>query len=528
MRRSFLRLSPLALALVWAGCSDSPVEPASDLEAPSAESLVAPPATDAASLQAALDAASASGGSIIIQGEIVLDDPLTYSGDEALTLIGRRGARIVGPTNEIAAPSLSNARVGEETVGDGLQILGEPDLIIRNVDFEGQTGHGIYFELTGDATGTVQVDFSNVGFEGQGLTGMWVEDQAGGSEALPEPINSDASIHLAFRNVTVTNTGFAEDEAQSCRPLPEEDGCPWADFDGMRINEGGLGDITFSITGAVFTGNAGDGIELDETGAGSAAGSVSRSAFNLNGLQPQFPADVEDGFDIDEVGEGGVSLTMTNVDVNDNIDEGVDLDENAGGDVFFKARNLVTTGNVDENIKITESEDDPTGEGDIILDLVGVTANGSLDSRGARFEEFGVGGVVGSIQNSTFSDNTEDDGLRIDEEGTGSVDVALTRVASSGNDGQGLQVTENGLGDIEMSIVASEFAGNGNTAVEMEEEDAGGHDVVIRSSSLLGEGGEEALDVIEAGDGTSVVEIQASTVDPAPVSSGDVTFEIRP
>jgi hypothetical protein len=517
MRRSLLRISPLALAVVWAGCSDSPVEPATDPDAPVAEGLVAPPATDAASLQAALDAAAASGGSIIVQGEIVLSDPLTYVGDADLTIIGRQDARIVGPTNAIAPPSLSNQRVGEETVGDGLQVLGEPNLTIRNVHFEGQTGHGIYFELTDDASGTVEFDFSNVSFDGQGLAGMWVEDQTGGSQAAPDPIDSDASLHLKLRNVTVTNTGFAEDEAQSCRPLPEEAGCPWADFDGMRFNEGGLGDLTFDIVGAVFMGNAGDGIELDETGEGSAEGSVSRSAFDQNGFQPQFPADVEDGFDIDEVGPGQVSLTMDNVDVNDNVDEGIDLDENGSGDVLFKARNVVTTGNVDENIKITESEDDPTGAGDIILDLVDVTADGSLDSRGARFEEFGVGGVVGSIRSSTFSDNTEDDGLRIDEEGEG-----------SGNDGQGLQVTENGIGDIAMSITASAFTGNGNTAVEMEEEDDGGHDVVIRASTLLGEGGEEALDVIEADGGSSTVSIRASTVDPAPVSSGDVTFDIRP
>ena len=528
MPRSLPRSTFLALALLWAGCSDSPVESALDLDAPVAEGLVAPPATDAASLQAALDAAAASGGSIVVEGEIVLSSPLSYVSDADLTIIGRRGARIVGPTNAIAPPSLSNQRVGEETVGDALQVLGEPDLTIRNVHFEGQTGHGIYFELTDDASGTVAFDFSNVSFDGQGLTGMWVEDQAGGSQAAPDPIGSEASLHFQFRNVTVTNTGFAEDEAQSCRPLPEEAGCPWADFDGMRFNEGGLGDITFDIVGALFTGNAGDGIELDETGEGSANGTVSRSAFDRNGFQPQFPADVDDGCDIDEADPGGVYLVMRNVTVNDNTDEGTDLDEVGSGDVHFEARELTATGNVDENIKITESEDDPTGSGDIILDLVGVTADGSLDSRGARFEEFGAGGVVGSIRNSTFSKNTADDGLRIDEEGQGSVDVSLEGVAGSGNDGQGLQVTEDGVGRIEMTITASEFADNGNTAVELEEEDEGGHTVTILGSSLLGADGEESLDVIESGGGASTVRIRGSQVDPAPVFSGDVIFDIRP
>lgn len=526
MRRLLLRSTLLGLALVWAACSDSPVEPPAEVDTPpvSEGRIVAPPATDGASLQHALDAAASSGGVVIVRGTVHLQEPLVYASDRDLTIIGARGARIVGPNRPIAAPSRSNARVGEETVGDALQILGAPDLTIRNLDFQDQSGHGIYFELTDDARGTVEIDFKRVGFSGQGLAGMWVEDQAGGSEAAPDPIESDASIHLDFTGVTVRGTGFAEDDAQSCRALTEEDGCPWADFDGMRINEGGLGDVTFSFRRVEFTDNAGDGIEFDETGPGGAHGAVTASSFNGNGEQPQFTVDVEDGFDIDEAGPGGIHLEFRRVEVNDNIDEGTDLDEAGEGSVYFGARNLVATGNVDENVKITESEDDPEGAGDIVLDLVNVTADGSLEGRGARFEEFGEGGVKGRITRSTFSGNVEDDGLRIDEEAAGSIDVRLRRIAASGNDGQGLQMTENGLGDIIAAILASEFTGNGNTAVELEEEDEGGHRVVIFASILVGEGGEESLDVIEDGDGASTVTIRGGTVSPAPVSSGDVTF----
>ena len=530
MRTLLRRLPLLALSFAWAACSDSPVDPSGPVGVPGVAEAppVAPAATDAASLQAALDLAAGTGGTVIVQGTIVLTDPLTYTSDQNLTLMGRQDARIVGPTTPIAAPSNSGARVGEETVGDALQVVGDGDLTIRNLAFEGQSGHGVYRELTDDASGTVTIDLSQVVFTGQGLSGMWVEDQTGGSEAAPDPIQSDASIHLAFVNVTVSGTGFAEDAGQSCRALEEEDGCPWADFDGMRFNEGGLGDITFDFRSVDFSDNAGDGAEFDEIGDGGVQGSVAASFFNRNGEQPQFPADVEDGFDIDEAGDGGVHLEMRNVEVSDNVDEGVDLDENGSGDVFLGAENLAATGNVDENIKITESEDDPTGAGDIVLDLVNVTADGSLDSRGARFEEFGEGGVRGLIRGSSFSNNTEDDGLRIDEEGEGSVGVQLRQVDGSGNDGQGLQITENGDGDIAASIQGSSFGGNGNTAVEMEEEDEGGHDVTIQGSTLLGEAGEESLDVIEGGAGSSTVVIRGSTVSPDPVSSGDVTFDIRP
>jgi hypothetical protein len=552
MNRTLLRFSVLALPVVWAACSDSPVESPVEREAVTVEAgRVAPAATDAASLQAALDAAAVSGGLVVVSGTITLDDPLTYHSDAPLTILGQDGARIVGPFDPIAAPSNSGARVGEETVGDGLQILGEPDLSIRNVAFTGQTGHGVYYEFSDDATGTVGISLHGVAFSNQGLSGMWVEEQAGGSEGAPDPIESEASIHLQFQNVRVMGTGYAEDEAETCREFAEGLGCSFADFDGVRVNEGGNGDITFAFRNVTITGNAGDGVELDETGAGEVRGTVNASDFSGNGDQPQFPADLEDGFDIDEAGPGGIHLAMHGTTVNGNIDEGVDLDESdvddslqdiviGAGDVYFEARGLVATGNADENIKISdfleivqfdedgEEIDDSAetygGAGDIILALSNVVADGSAEGRGARFEELGEGDVVGYITNSSFSDNTEDDGLRIDEEDDGSIDVALRNVVTNGNDGQGIQMTENGMGDIILVLNGSESTGNGNTAVELEEEDEGGHDVTIRGSVLIGEPGEESLDVIEADAGTSTVTIRGGTVSPAPVSSGDVVI----
>lgn len=555
MHRALRITSLFILAVTWAACSESPLEPGGDpgeTLAPDAARNAAF-AMDAASLQAALDDAAASGGTVMIRGEIVLDAPLMYTSDHPLVLQGARGARIVGPMADIATPSNSGRRVGEETVGDGLQILGAPDLTIRNVTFVDQSGHGIYFELTPDASGTVRVDMTDTHFMGQGLSGMWMEDQAGGSEMAPEAIDSSASLHLDLRNVSVYGTGFAEDDARSCRNLAEGLGCSFADFDGFRLNEGGDGDISFTFRNVAFNGNAGDGIELDETGAGEVRGTVNGSDFSGNGEQPQFPEDLEDGFDIDEAGPGGIHLVMRGTTVNDNIDEGIDLDESdldaAGqdltsgiGDVYFEARGVVATGNADENIKISDFVEITTfdeqgeeidavvlgGAGDVILALSDVVADGSSEGRGARFEEFGEGDVLGYIRDSSFSSNAEDDGLRIDEEEEGSIDVELTRIDASGNDGQGLQMTENGDGDIVARITESSFTENGNTAVEMEEGDAGGHDVVIRGSTLIGFDGEESLDVIEEGDGSSIVVIAGSTIDPAPVSEGDVTFEITP
>ena len=554
-RRSLRIASVFTLALAWAACSDSPVQPTLDeSDLVSAESQKhGSVASDASSLQKALDAAAEGGGQVRVRGTIVLEEPLTYQSDKPLVLQGSHSARIVGPAVQIDAPSNSGSRVGEETAGDGLQILGAPNLTVRNLTFEGQSGHGIYFELTDDASGTVRVGMTHTRFVGQGLSGMWIEDQTGGSESAPEIIESSASIFLNLRNVSVSGTGFAEDDARSCRSLAEGLGCSFADFDGFRINEGGDGNITFAFQNVDFTENAGDGIEFDETGSGGVRGVVRGSDFSRNGEQPQFPEDLEDGFDIDEAGPGGIHVAMLNTRVNDNIDEGIDLDESdldeagqdvtvGAGDVFFSARRVVATGNADENIKISDFVEvvtfDANGEevdaevlggaGDIILAMAHVTADGSAEGRGARFEEFGQGDVRGYIRNSSFSGNSEDDGLRVDEEDDGSIDLKLWRIDASRNDGQGLQMTENGAGDILAYLFRSTFTDNDNTAVEMEEEDAGGHTVVIRGSTLVGSDGEESLDVIETDDGSSHVVIRGGTIDPAPVSEGDVTFEIQP
>lgn len=530
MKRHLLCAPTLALILFGAACSDSPLEPESlDREPIAAEShWAAPAATDAQELQKALDDAATSGKAVVVRGVIELSEPLTYQSNRTLRIVGQRGARIVGPSAAIATPSNSGMRVGEETVGDALQILGEPDLSIRNVSFVEQSGHGIYFELTDDARGRVDIELNGVSFREQGLSAMWVEDQQGGSQASPDPINSDASLHLDFVRVRVQGTGFAEDDAQSCRGLAETDGCSWADFDGVRINEGGAGDITYRFRNVTFEGNAGDGVELDEKGAGDVVGAVYNSTFNKNGEQPQFPADLEDGFDIDEEDEGGIRATFIGVHANDNIDEGIDLDEVGNGDAHIVAFSVVATGNSDENIKVTESDPEVDGSapqgGDIIVHFWNVKSDASLAGRGARFEEFGDGNVRGSMTRSSFSNNSNDDGLRIDEDGAGSVQMVLRDVTTNRNDGQGIQMTENGGGDILLSLSDSEAIGNDNTAVELEEEDEGGHEVTISRSHLVANDGEESLDVIEGDAGGSTVTIRRSTLTPDPVSSGDVVF----
>lgn len=439
MTRTLPRLGAVLLAVAAAACSDSPVQPATSVDAVTAEAPRAglgPVAGDAASLQAALDAVAAGDEStIIVQGRIVLDAPLVYTGDNDLTLLGR-GARIVGPFAEIDAPTPSAARVGEPTVGDALQIFGAPDLAIEGVRFEGQTGHGIYFEVYAEATGTVGIDLTGVDFRGQGLSALWFEDQ----ENAAGPIESDASVSLSLERVSVRGTGFADGPSDICALNDEDLGCEWADFDGMRINEGGLGDIAMDFRNVDFRGNAGDGIEFDETDAGAVLGAVTNGSFDDNGSQPQFPVDLEDGFDIDEAGDGGIRLAMERVSINGNIDEGLDLDEEGNGDVELSLVRVNAIGNQDDNVKVSEDADledvGPAGDtGGVFFSFTQLRANGALDGDGVALEGFGAGRVVGTIERSQIRRNA-DDGLQAEQAAGGpGVDgeIAIVRSQIRGN-----------------------------------------------------------------------------------------------
>jgi hypothetical protein len=452
MIRPLPRIGAMLLAVATAACADSPTAPGAVVETVTAETPRAgdrgPVVRDAHSLQAALDEAAAGSGpaTIVVQGRIVLEAPLAYTGDNDLTLLGR-GAQIVGPFAAIDAPTPSAERVGEPTVGDALQIFGAPDLRIRDVRFRGQTGHGIYFEVPGEATGTVQIDFTGVRFRGQGLSGLWFEDQANAAGA----IESDASVHLALQRVSVRGTGFADGPSEICGLNDEDLGCEWADFDGMRINEGGAGDITLAFRNVDFRGNAGDGIEFDETGAGSVGGRVVNGAFDGNGAQPQFPVDLEDGFDIDEAGEGGIALAMTRVGINRNVDEGLDLDEEGSGDVELTLVRVRALENQDDNVKVSEDADLEDvaeadlveGTGGIVVAFTQLRASGSLDGDGVGLEGFGAGRVVGTIDRSRIRRNA-DDGLQA-EQSTGGPGV-----------------------DGELTIVRSRIRGNGDDDLNLE------------------------------------------------------------
>lgn len=431
----------LSAAAAIGACSDNPVEPTPVAVSPA---VVGRRVSDEAELQSALDAASATSHHSSIRlrpgAVIALTTTLTHTGSAPL-LIDGRGATLVGPD-----------------AGSAMASTGGADLTITNLTVQGAAEHGIYVEVPGDRTGTISVVVRNVVVRDNGFAGLGVDDQVHDSPA-------SVSVRILRSTFRGNNTaGVGED-------LTYDEILALADKDGVRVNEGGDGDLRLFILSSNFLENQADGVELDETGNGDVISLVLHSHFDDNGDQLQFPdevppgfpddpadyeKDLEDGFDIDENDEGSIWAQFVNVTANGNEDEGIDLDETYNGSIRISGNNIVANDNFGAGIQLTESEEQPGTEGDVVLNLANVTANDSRDSRGIRIEEFQAGDVLGHIVRAEF-DHNDSDGVRVEEYDDGDIDLRILKASFTNND-RGLRVGESGR----VTLVKPLFEGNGS------------------------------------------------------------------
>lgn len=434
-----LLLLPLAAAV--AACTDAPVEPTLGEVS---LAVVGSDVSNEADLQSALDAASSASTLATIRLEpgavIALSATLTHTGSAPLHIDGR-GATLTGPNG-----------------GSAISSTGGADLTITDLTVEGAAEHGIYVEVPGDRTGTISVVVRDVVARDNGFAGLWVDDQVYDSPA-------SVSVRILRSEFSGNNTaGVGED-------LTWDDILALADKDGVRVNEGGDGDLRLFIQNSNFFENQADGVEADETGNGDVISKVLNSHFDDNGDQLQFPDDVpsgfpddpadyekdlEDGFDIDENDAGSVWAEFVNVTANGNEDEGIDLDETYDGSLEISGNNVVANNNFGTGIKLTESEEEPGTDGDIVLKLSHVTANDARDSRGLRIEEFQAGDVLGYIVQGTFDHNSSD-GVRVEEYDDGDIDLQIANTYFT-NNSRGLRIGESGT----VTLVQSFFDGNGS------------------------------------------------------------------
>lgn len=394
--------------------------------------LVALPAAAAAAPVTTADglaAAFAAGdGPITIGDDITIEEPLVWRGSDELVVIGDGHTITAAAGFDVDThDAMILVTDGADVDIDGLHLAGTDEF-----DMSDPGGFsGLRVDVPGDATGTVSVSLRDSSVDNVGLHGIYIEDQDAGSAA---------SVRLVLDGVAVTDAGVGG-----------------FDQDGVRVNEGGDGDIVFHASDSSFTGAGADGVELDERGAGDVQFSVGDSVFVANGnycserfsdgedgdlIEAEFDdedgalaakaayvdptcvevekddgvwfavLDLDDAFDIDEADVGSIAGELRGGVVVDNFDEGLDVDEEDDGGIEVTVTSTLLDGNVDEGIKYTEA-----GNGSVNGVTRGVTADGDEDD--IEHEEAGNGSLMGQLRDSVFDD------VELTEEDNGSLSVSL-------------------------------------------------------------------------------------------------------
>jgi hypothetical protein len=377
--------------------------------------------------------------------------PIVFAGTQALTI---QGAAILDGALLPAGSPAFVATGGGHLAIDGLTVRSAP-------------GVGILVDVPDHATGTIRYEFSDVTVAANGSHGILINDQL---EYLTDPNSisqegSDASIEVTVRRSTSRDNGFTA-----------------LDQDGIRINEGGMGTLSFTISHSLVAGNGGDGVELDERGPGDVRVRGEHVAFNGNGGFD--PADYDDGIDIDESGDGSIVGAFLHASAIDNYEQGFDFNENDAGDLRIDLTDVEASGNAEEGIEY-EEDDDNAGGGDIVATLIGITVrgNGSVDG---------------------------DAGLKLREKGDGNLSARLIRIDADANPISGVQVREDGNGDLADAVISSSSTGNAGDGIEFDENGDGTLDVRTQQVTVTANGA-AGIRADQGGTGTGRLELIAVT-----------------
>jgi len=340
---------------------------------------------------------------------IFLASGITYSGPQDLII------------NANHATLDASGAGGTAFLADGggdLKLIG---LTVKNAD-----GEGVSVQVPLAATGTIRVALENVDIIANKRHGFLVNDQF--DPASLDPAGSPASVDVAVTSSRFLGNGYSV-----------------SDRDGIRINEGGDGNLTFAIVDSRSDNNAADGIELDERGIGNVIIDVSRTQITRNGIFD--PSDLDDGFDIDEAGDGSITGQVVSSAANHNFEEGLDFNENDSGDLRVNLTDVEASYNREEGIDY-EEDDDFAGGGDLVTVMDRITTVGN--------------GADGG-----------DGGLKIREKGVGDLDVTLTNVISSQNSLAGVHLRETEAGDSRVRVEKAVTSGNAGNGIEVRESSSG-------------------------------------------------------
>jgi len=363
--------------------------------------------------------------------EIEVDSDVTYTGAQSLTLVGR-GSSVTASDAAVPAPTWD---------GGLFASTGGADLRIQKLGFYDSPNNGIGVFVPADAEGSIKLILSNVTvdgarfhgvfFDGQTTTGFNTDDVLHPDCVDPYPADPAASMEIAVWGSTITNNGTLAGGFDTGTPFELDGetvltGCP-ADFDGIRVDDGGDGGIHGSVVFSTVDGNLADGIEFDDTGAGGV--SLFAAGTQIHGNGETGTDDLDDGLDIDEADEGSLEAVLVGLSLRDNRDEGLDLDEAGEGDVLVIVRNTDSSANEDEGFKIDEED---------------------------------AGNLFVQVSRSTFDDSLSQDGVDLTEEGDGNFFGVFLQTGVQGNDGDAIDADQEDAGEGALIVIGSDLTGNAN------------------------------------------------------------------
>ncbi len=308
---------------------------------------------------------------------ISLSAPIIYNGSQRLSLMGN-GATIDGSQAGVFVLDDDLTAITE----DGSLVFNTAgDISIRHLTVDNSATRGIVVNIPEDAVGNdISVTLSGVNVTNSALFGVHIDDNS--DEFDDGESGSAIGVDLTIRHSSFIGNGTGA-----------------IDFDGVRVDERGEGDINAMIINSHIDANGGDGIELDEAGNGHVDATMIRVTINDNGFYNE--EDLDDGFDIDEAGDGDIDVSLFNVQASNNMDEGLDFDEAGSGDITFKARYVKANNNTDEGIKLDEEDD-----GDIVVKMSAVAAQSNGDD-GVQLTELGEGLIKSRLQRVKAIDNAK-------------------------------------------------------------------------------------------------------------------------
>ena len=409
---------------------------------------------------------------------IILKSTIEYTGIQALTIVAG-GATLDGAT----------------TTGAAFVATGGGDLSISGLNVRNARAEGIAVQVPPSATGTFRLTLFNVTIVDNLGHGVLVNDQADDStreDEQPPALGSAASVDVSVFNSRFVHNGYSV-----------------SDRDGLRVNEGGEGDLTLTVRFTESERNGADGIEVDERGPGDVR--VDMFGARLSGNGPFDTTDLDDGFDIDEWDAGSILGRIVFSTASHNFEEGFDFNENNDGDLRVDMQLVQANGNGEEGIDL-EEDDDFGNNGDLVSTMSGVVVigNGNGANGGLKIREKESGNLDVTLTGIYAADNFGS-GIFVRESSGGSSVVRIDRATSIDNKlslidgelagGHGIELLESGAGDLTATVATANASGNAGFGVFGDETGAGAGTVGLQNvrftaANTLGETGGTAAFVI--------------------------------